>query len=144
MNEQPKPLQLADTPTKDRDQEWHKDADAELRRLHEAHEWRFVIAGEQLRRIEKLEREAEVLRKEPASETISELFDRVEWLEKGNEEWREMFNQAWQRDTTAQATVRVAIRHLHAVLNKCRTCDEQQRADTTARDWLISIGSEPE
>lgn len=35
-----------------------------------------------------------------------------------------------------------AIRHLHAVLNKARTSDEQQRADSAAREWLESIGSE--
>lgn len=28
---------------------------AELRRLHEAHEWQYTMAGERLRRIEKLE-----------------------------------------------------------------------------------------
>jgi hypothetical protein len=43
----------------------------------------------------------------------------------------------------AQATARVAIAHLQAVLNKARTHAEQQAADTAARDWLISIGSEP-
>ena len=37
----------------------------------------------------------------------------------------------------------VAIGHLQAVLNKSRTHAEQQAADTAARDWLISIGSEP-
>ena len=30
-------------------------AAAELRRLHEAHEWQYTMAGERLRRIEKLE-----------------------------------------------------------------------------------------
>lgn len=32
---------------------------AELRRLHEAHEWQHKMAGERLRRIEKLEAELE-------------------------------------------------------------------------------------
>ena len=31
-------------------------AAAELRRLHEAHDWQYKMAGERLRRIEKLER----------------------------------------------------------------------------------------
>lgn len=31
------------------------DAAEELRRLHEAHEWQYKMAGERLRRIEKLE-----------------------------------------------------------------------------------------
>ena len=33
----------------------HLDAAAELRRLHEAHEWQYTMAGQRLRRIEKLE-----------------------------------------------------------------------------------------
>lgn len=43
----------------------------------------------------------------------------------------------------ARATARVAIKHLQSVLNKARTHHEQQQADTLARDWLKSIGSEP-
>jgi hypothetical protein len=43
----------------------------------------------------------------------------------------------------ARATARIAITHLQAVLNKARTHAEQQAADMAARDWLISIGSEP-
>jgi hypothetical protein len=43
----------------------------------------------------------------------------------------------------ARATARIAIGHLQAVLNKARTHTEQQAADAAARDWLISIGSEP-
>jgi hypothetical protein len=42
-----------------------------------------------------------------------------------------------------QAALQTAIGHLHAVLNKPRTHDEQLAADTLARDWLASIGSEP-
>jgi hypothetical protein len=33
----------------------YQPAAAELRRLHEAHEWQYTMAGERLRRIEKLE-----------------------------------------------------------------------------------------
>ncbi len=43
----------------------------------------------------------------------------------------------------AQDALQTAINHLQAVLNKARTHDEQQAADTAARDWLTSIGSEP-
>ena len=43
----------------------------------------------------------------------------------------------------ARATARDAIRHLQAVLNRPRTHAQQQAADTAARDWLLSIGSEP-
>lgn len=43
----------------------------------------------------------------------------------------------------AQQQLLIAIGHLQAVLNKSRTHAEQQAADTAARDWLDSIGSEP-
>ena len=38
-----------------------EDADAELRRLYEAHEWQYKMAGERLRRIEKLEAQRDAL-----------------------------------------------------------------------------------
>lgn len=44
----------------------------------------------------------------------------------------------------AQSALQTAIGHLQAVLNKPRTHDEQQAADTLARDWLTRIGSEPD
>jgi hypothetical protein len=51
-------------------------AAAELRRLHEAHEWQYTMAGERLRRIEKLEAENEVLR-----QTIGEA---LRWCPSGS------------------------------------------------------------
>ena len=36
-----------------------------------------------------------------------------------------------------------STKNLQAVLNKPRTHADQQAADTAARDWLTSIGSEP-
>ena len=42
-----------------------------------------------------------------------------------------------------QEQLQAAVGHLQAVLNQPRTHDEQQRADTAAREWLASIGSEP-
>jgi hypothetical protein len=74
---------------------------------------------------------------------VAEAIDHIEWLEKGNEEWRVMARTAQRHAEAARATGRVAINHLQTVLNKCRTADEQLRADTAARDWLASIGSEP-
>jgi len=63
--EQPLALKLAD----ELEICWGNDnmeakAAAELRRLHEAHEWQYTMAGERLRRIEKLEAENEALRDE--------------------------------------------------------------------------------
>lgn len=46
---------------------WHppaqetREAAAELRRLHEAHDWQYKMAGERLRRIEKLEAQRDAL-----------------------------------------------------------------------------------
>jgi len=53
MTTQPEALRLAD----DCDEHMVDFADvaAELRRLHEAHEWQYTMAGQRLRRIEKLE-----------------------------------------------------------------------------------------
>jgi hypothetical protein len=70
-------------------------------------------------------------------------FDSIEWTEKGLSEWRQVALSNQQQARAAQATARIAITHLQAVLNKPRTHGEQQAADTAARDWLISIGSEP-
>lgn len=74
---------------------------------------------------------------------INDLPDAVEWIEKGLNEWRLMYVEKDRQLAVAEASLRIAIGHLHAVLNKARTFDEQQRADTAARDWLTSIGSEP-
>ena len=74
---------------------------------------------------------------------IQEAIDHLEWLEKGNAEWRGMAVSKIKQAETAGAIARVAITHLQAVLNKPRTHADQQTADTAARDWLISIGSEP-
>ena len=87
---------------------------------------------------------------EPPAEWISvrldfvqDAIDHLEWLEKGNAEWREIAVRRTKELKAVQATARVAITHLQAVLNKPRTHAEQQEADTAARDWLISIGSDP-
>lgn len=77
------------------------------------------------------------------AKTKAELLDHIEWLEKGNAEWRDLAVYRGTVGEAARATARVAISHLQAVLNKARTHAEQQAAGTAARDWLISIGSEP-
>jgi hypothetical protein len=51
------------------------------------------------------------------------------------------------RDTaldTAQEQLSIAIGHLHAVLHDRATYHEQQLANCAARDWLVSIGSDPQ
>jgi hypothetical protein len=78
-----------------------------------------------------------------ALKSYGDILDDVEWTEKGLIEWRDMAVSRAKQAETARATARVAITHLQAVLNKARTHAEQQAADTAARDWLISIGSEP-
>ena len=76
-------------------------------------------------------------------DAVQAAIDHIEWLDKGIEEWRFMYTTSARQAEAARATARVAIRHLQAVLNIPRTHDEQQKADTAARDWLLSIGSEP-
>ena len=76
-------------------------------------------------------------------DVVQTAIDHIEWLEKGNEEWRGVAVSNQMQAEAARATARVAINHLQEVLNKPRTHDAQQRADTAARDWLTSIGSEP-
>ena len=75
-------------------------------------------------------------------DVVQTAIDHIEWLEKGNEEWRLAGLSARKQAEAARATARIAIGHLQAVLNKARTFDEQQRADTAARDWLVSIGAD--
>ena len=55
MADQPKALQLAAMAHLGYRVGWQREAAAELRRLHEAHEWQYKMAGDRLRRIEKLE-----------------------------------------------------------------------------------------
>jgi hypothetical protein len=78
-----------------------------------------------------------------ALKDVGEVLDDIEWTEKGLVEWRGMALSHAKQAEAARATARIAIAHLQAVLNKPRTHTDQQAADTAARDWLISIGSEP-
>jgi hypothetical protein len=55
MSEQPEALRLADLLCKDGHECCDFQAASELRRLHEAHDWQYKMAGDRLRRIEKLE-----------------------------------------------------------------------------------------
>ena len=77
-----------------------------------------------------------------AQSALDELSDKLEWAEKGLAEWRDEASSLRTQAEAARATARIAIRHLHAVLDSCRTHAQQQHADEAARDWLISIGSE--
>lgn len=76
-------------------------------------------------------------------DVVEAAIDRLEWLEAGISEWQAEFTKQHNYAKAARATNRVAIRHLQAVLNESRSHSEQQKADTAARDWLLSIGSEP-
>jgi hypothetical protein len=75
--------------------------------------------------------------------TAGRLDDALEWAEKGLAEWRAAALAAQAESRRLGAENRIAVGHLQAVLNKARTHAEQQAADTAARDWLTSIGSEP-
>jgi hypothetical protein len=78
-----------------------------------------------------------------ALKSYGDILDDVEWTEKGLIEWRDVALSNGKQAIAAQATARIAITHLQAVLNQSRTYSDQQAADTAARDWLISIGSDP-
>lgn len=71
------------------------------------------------------------------------MADEIERLKHTVRELQETARTNARHAEAARATGRVAIGHLQAVLNKARTFDEQQKADAAARDWLNSIGSEP-
>lgn len=100
-------------------------------------------------KLAKIVAELRALRSAPhgvatAAQKLDALSDDIEWIEKGLAEWRAEALEKARHLTAVQATARVAIGHLQAVLNKARTHAEQQAADTAARDWLASIGSEPD
>lgn len=68
MTTQPEALRLADYCDGLADEIDHshftddlRSSAAELRRLHEAHDWQYKMAGERLRRIEKLEAQRDAL-----------------------------------------------------------------------------------
>lgn len=78
-----------------------------------------------------------------AIEALGELADDIEWTDKGLAEWRDRAMSNDRQAKAARASARVAIGHLQAILNESRTFAESQTAETAARDWLESIGSEP-
>jgi len=75
---------------------------------------------------------------------VQEAIDHLDWLEKGLEEWRDTALSHMRQANAARATARIAIGHLQEMLNRARTATESYAADTAARDWLTSIGSEPQ
>ena len=79
-----------------------------------------------------------------AADAIEAFDDDKEWIEKGLAEWRSTAIENAKHAEMARATARVSINHLQSVLNKPRTHAQQQDADIAARDWLLSIGSEPQ
>lgn len=76
-------------------------------------------------------------------EALPAVEDHIEWIDRGLAEWRAAAIAAADEARRVRAVNKIAIGHLHAVLNTARTHAEQQAADTAARDWLTSIGSEP-
>lgn len=78
-----------------------------------------------------------------AKESLSALQDKVDWLEKGLAEWRELALSNDRQARAARSTARIAISHLQASLNRKRTPEEQQTSANAAREWLESIGSNP-
>ena len=73
-------------------------------------------------------------------DVVQTAYDHIDWLEKGVEEWRDQAIIEGKQAEASRASARIAIGHLHAVLNDAKTHAQQQAADTAARDWLASIG----
>lgn len=74
---------------------------------------------------------------------VQEAIDSLDWLDKGVAEWRSSYMRTRNQLVASHATSRIAIDHLQAILNESRTADESFQAESGARDWLLSIGSEP-
>lgn len=75
-------------------------------------------------------------------DVVQEAADRLDWLEDGIKEWQNEYRLQYDRANRERSRANIAIRHLQAVLNESRSHAEQQKADTAAREWLESIGSE--
>lgn len=61
MTTQPEALRLADLIQSRYGNDINDEAAAELRRLHEAHDWQYEMAGKRLRRVEKMEAQRDAL-----------------------------------------------------------------------------------
>ena len=75
---------------------------------------------------------------------VQAAIDHIVCLDRGVDEWREEALSQQQKFYAAHAKARTAIAHLQCVLSKARTATESYAADTAARDWLTSIGSDPQ
>lgn len=76
--DKPEALRLAEMLKQDpRSKAHHDEAADELRRLHEAHDWQYKMAGERLRRVEKLEAQRYALL-EALKEIAADYADRFD------------------------------------------------------------------
>jgi hypothetical protein len=73
---------------------------------------------------------------------VQAAIDHIEWLEKGNAEWRAEALSNVKHAKAARATARIAIDHLQAVLVSPGD-PRYVAAFESASHWLISIGCEP-
>jgi hypothetical protein len=153
MSEQTEAQRLADRldlyATGDKHQKDIEDAAAELRRRHQS-------KGASMSTTDKLTKAlSDSIPLGPHSEPhaewikvrldfVQKAIDHMDWLEKGNDEWRRLGLSYQKQARASQATARIAIGHLQEMLNKARTATESYAADTAARDWLESIGSDPQ
>lgn len=78
-------------------------------------------------------------------DVVQAAIDHIEWVSKGNDEYRQIATTQGRQLKAVQATARVAIGHLQAVLGMLRgktSAEDARRAKGAARDWLVSIGSD--
>jgi chromosome segregation ATPase len=74
---------------------------------------------------------------------LREALNEVERIENSLNEWRSAAQEKDRHLSAVRSTARTAIGHLQFVLNTAHTHSEQHAAESLARDWLVSIGSEP-
>lgn len=74
-------------------------------------------------------------------DVVQKAIDHIDWIEKGNDEWREMYEAEAKKSEAARATARVAIGLLDAVVKTGPLPIDDFNARCRALDWLSSIGA---
>lgn len=72
---------------------------------------------------------------------MSELYDQIDWIERGIVEWRDVAQTQNRFAKQEAAKCRVAINHLRTLLYG--DANRMFDAEKAARDWIESIGEEP-
>lgn len=74
---------------------------------------------------------------------LDELAEAADWTNKGLAEWRDQALTKTKHLVAVQATARIAVAHLQALMAQTALAG-QTAVERAARDWLTSIDSEPQ